>query len=448
MGQQAPGAHQPDWSVLLQPHLDLQQLSHLHSKRVLLRADLNLPLTTSGAVADATRLDSVLPTLQTLTAKGARVVLCSHLGRPDTAAASAQNSSQKDFSLAPVAALLAVRLPAGVFVGLVADCVGPVAADAVAALAPGQVCLLENLRFHAGEVDNCQEFAQQLASLADVYVNDAFAVCHRQQASVTGVVQHVAECYPGLLLRTELRFLHAVCDNPPRPFGVVIGGAKVRDKIKVLHALLHKADVICIGGRMAFTFLAAEGVAVGKTQIEEDWLEACRELRVLAAQRGVQLLLPEDVVVARSMDDDCGCCTVPLTLNCCSQESPCVPPGCFGLDIGPKSSQAFTQALASCRSLFWNGPMGRFELPGFAAGTHAIARAVGALTAAGATTVVGGGDSVSAVKQLQPVPDITYISTGGGASLELVRGSVLPGIAALAAAAGTRDPGLLISEEP
>eukprot|EP00879_Flechtneria_rotunda_P032612 GHRR01035854.1.p1 GENE.GHRR01035854.1~~GHRR01035854.1.p1 ORF type:complete len:221 (+),score=62.36 GHRR01035854.1:593-1255(+) len=214
-----------------------------------------------------------------------------------------------------------------------------------------------------------------------------------------------------------------------------MGGAKVRDKIKVIHSLIQQADIILIGGRMAFTFLAAEGVAVGKTQIEEDWLEPCRAMRQLARDCGVQLLLPQDAVVARSLDDECGCCTVPLTPTCCSSAAPCVPEGCYGLDIGPKTAAAFSEAIQGCKLVFWNGPMGRFEVPGFAAGTAAVAEALGHATENGSITVVGGGDSVSAVKKLQPMPPISFLSTGGGASLELIRGQLLPAIKALANAA-------------
>ncbi|WIA38673.1 hypothetical protein OEZ86_001979 [Tetradesmus obliquus] len=314
------------------------------------------------------------------------------------------------------------------------DCVGSAAQAAVQQLQPGQACLLENLRFHSGEAASEPSFAQQLAALGDVYVSDAFGVAHREQASVTGVLQHMAACYPGLLMQSELRYLHSTCHTPERPFGVVIGGAKVRDKIGVLQALVSSADVLLIGGRMAFTFLAAEGVACGRTQIEEDWLEACRVMRESAAARGVKLLLPRDIVVARSLDDDCGCCTVPLTVSCCTPEAPCVPNGCYGLDIGPETAAAFTEAIQGCKTVFWNGPMGRFEVPGFAAGTHAVARAMGQATAAGSTTIVGGGDSVSAINEMQPPPAISYISTGGGASLQLIQGQLLPGIRALAQA--------------
>jgi len=240
-------------------------------------------------------------------------------------------------------------------------------------------------------------------------------------------------------MRSELRYLHNTCDSPNRPFGVVIGGIKVKDKIKVLHSLLHKADVICIGGRMAFTFLAAEGVAVGRTQIEKDWLEAVVEMEVAAKAGGVDLLLTCDVVVARNWEDDQGCCTVPLTTTCSSKEKPCVPEGCYGLDIGPQTRQAYAAAIARCKTVFWNGPMGRFEVPGFAGGTAAVAEALGQATQRGCTTILGGGDSVSAVNQLQPRPPFSYMSTGGGATLELMEGKVLPGLKAIADAAGRRS---------
>ncbi|KAF8068321.1 pgk [Scenedesmus sp. PABB004] len=421
--------------TLLSPRLDLAALpaGALRGKRVLLRADLNLPLGPGGGVTDATRLESLLPTLRLLLAGGARVAIASHLGRPEPARQS-EEEMRRRFSLAPVAALLERLLPAGAFAGLAPDCVGPQAAAAVDALQPGQACLLENLRFHAGEASNDPAFAASLAALGDVCVNDAFGVVHRDQASVTGVLCHLRG-YPGMLLRAELRHLHGVRAAPARPFAVVLGGAKVKDKLPVLAALIaqqHAPDLLLVGGRMAFTFLAAEGVAVGATQVEGEWLQACRDMRGAAAARGVRLLLPRDAVVARSLDDDRGCCTVPLTRGCCSADAPCVPAGCHGLDIGPASAAAFAEALVGCRTVFWNGPMGRFEVPGFAAGTAALARAVGAATEAGATTVIGGGDSVAALNQLRPRPAVSFVSTGGGASLELIQGRLLPGLRALA----------------
>ncbi|KAF6254118.1 phosphoglycerate kinase [Scenedesmus sp. NREL 46B-D3] len=404
----APSRHALDDAVTLLLSSDLDN-PDLLNQRVLYRVDLNVPIN-DGRVADDTRVRSILPTLQLLLQKGAKVVLCSHLGRPEPAVQTAEELKQ--FSLAPVAQLLVQQLGQEVFKGLATDCIGSAAEAAVRDLRPGQACLLENLRFHPGEATSDPAFVQQLAALGDVYVNDAFGVAHREQASVTGVLPHMAACYPGLLMQAELRYLHSTCNTPERPFGVVIGGAKVRDKIKVLEALIHKADVLLIGGRMAFTFLAAEGVAVGRTQIEEDWLEPCRAMRELAAARGVKLLLPQDAVVAHSLDDDC----------------------CYGLDIGPQTAAAYTEAILACKTVFWNGPMGRFEVPGFAAGTAAVARAMGRATEAGSTTIVGGGDSVSAVNKLQPQPAMSYLSTGGGASLELIRGRLLPGIQALAQA--------------
>eukprot|EP00878_Enallax_costatus_P015074 GHUV01015784.1.p1 GENE.GHUV01015784.1~~GHUV01015784.1.p1 ORF type:complete len:434 (+),score=93.64 GHUV01015784.1:211-1512(+) len=417
---------------LLAGDVDITNVS-LEGKRVLYRVDLNLPLTHDNKLADDTRLKAILPTLQLLLNKGSRVVLCSHLGRPEPEKHTWQEMRQK-YSLAPVAEALQQLLGPGVFRGLAPDCVGKLAEAEVQLLEPGQACLLENLRFHSGESRDDPSFAQQLAALGDVYVNDAFGVSHRSQASVVGVLPHMKACYPGLLMRAELNYLHRTCNQPARPFGVIVGGAKVKDKIKVIESLLHKTDVLLIGGRMAFTFLAAEGVAVGRTQIEEEWLQPCRQMRQLALERGVQLLLPQDVVVARSLDDDHGCCTVPLTQDCCSSTAPCVPEGCFGLDIGPKTAAAFIAAMKSCRTLFWNGPMGRFEVPGFAQGTAAIAAAMGDATENGVTTVIGGGDSVAAVNALQPRPRISFISTGGGASLELIRGDLLPGLRSLAEA--------------
>eukprot|EP00879_Flechtneria_rotunda_P025051 GHRR01026588.1.p1 GENE.GHRR01026588.1~~GHRR01026588.1.p1 ORF type:complete len:301 (+),score=59.77 GHRR01026588.1:42-905(+) len=260
---------------LLQRDLDLQT-APIFDSRVLCRVDVNVPISCDGTMQDDTRVRAMLPTVQLLLARRCRVVLCSHLGQPNLARESLQELQQQ-YSLAPVARALSQLLPTGTFKGLVQDCVGSTAEAAAAALLPGQACLLENLRFHIGETTNDPKFARQLALLGDVYVNDAFGVVHRDQASVTGVLAHFhGRCYPGLLLSAELQYLKKVIHQPDRPFGVVMGGAKVRDKIKVIHSLIQQADIILIGGRMAFTFLAAEGVAVGKTQIEEDWLEVSR----------------------------------------------------------------------------------------------------------------------------------------------------------------------------
>ncbi|KAF5830330.1 phosphoglycerate kinase [Dunaliella salina] len=296
-----------------------------------------------------------------------------------------------------------------------------------------QVCLLENTRFHAGDTKNDPAFAAAFGKLAHVFVCDAFGVVHRDQGSITGVTQHVEASYPGPLIRHELTYLSQYLEEPKRPLGVVMGGSKVADKIGVLWALIKKADVLLIGGRMAFTFLAAKGVCVGATQVEEAWLQPALEMLAAAEARGVKLLLPCDVLVSNSLEAPQKEHIVELGVNCCVPEAPCVPAGQFGVDIGPSSNALFTKALAQCGTIFWNGPMGKFEVPAFALGTQAVARAVADATKSGAVTVVGGGDSVAAISQMGLASHVSHISTGGGASLEFVEGKGMPGLRALAA---------------
>lgn len=401
----------------------------LRGRRVLLRLDLNCPITPAGELGDDYRIAAALPTLRLLLAKGARVAVASHLGRPKPGARRPQDS------LAPVAARLAQLLPEGAFTGLAPDCVGPAAAAAIAALRDGQACLLENLRLHAGEAANDPAFAAQLAELADVYVGDAFGAAHRDQASVTGITRLVPACYPGLLIAKEMQNYLATMVTPRRPMGVVFGGAKVKDKIGVLRSLLaaaQRGDVVCVGGRMAFTFLAARGVSVGATQIEPEWVGPAREMVETAAARGVQLVLPCDVIVSGSADEPQDVRTIPLTSTCCSPEAPCLPPGTLGLDIGPAACAAFSEALAGAQTVLWNGPMGRYEVPEFSAGTSHMIEFMVAATARGVTTVVGGGDSLAALTRAGAASKVGFASTGGGASLELLEGARMPGLRALA----------------
>ncbi|GLC44909.1 hypothetical protein PLESTB_001688000 [Pleodorina starrii] len=441
-----PGLLQPLRDVvreLLAPDLDIIK-KDFTGKRVLLRVDFNVPVDdATGAVADASRINAVLPTIRALMRGGARVILASHFGRPEPKKQSRQEMESL-YSLRPVAALLASQLGSAAFRGLARDCIGPEAEAAVSELQPGQALLLENTRFHGGDVANSPDFARQLAALCDVFVNDAFGVVHRDQGSVTGITSFVPECYPGPLIRRELTELADRLYDPVRPLGVVLGGAKVADKIGVVGALVEVADVVAVGGRMAFTLLAAAGVSVGSTQIEEDWLEPCRRMMTRAAQRGTRLLLPSDVCWSSSLSrpeqlDTSG--VTPLTRDCCTPDRPCIPPGRYGVDIGPETMDTFRTELLACRTIFWNGPMGKFEVPEFASGTVSVARTLDEASRRGTITIIGGGDSVSAVTAAGLADHITHISTGGGASLELIEGRGMPGLRALRMNRRQRDGG-------
>jgi phosphoglycerate kinase len=370
---------------------------------VLVRADLNVPVK-DGAVGDDTRIRASLPTLRRLAGAGARVVVCSHLGRP-------KGECRPELSLRPVADRLGELL--GRDVAFCAACVGPEAEKASQALQDGQVLLLENLRFEPGETDNEPGFARALAGLADDYVNDAFGTAHRAHASTAGVVDHVERAVAGDLLVEELEHLRMALE-PERPFLCLLGGAKVSDKVAVLESLAERADRICIGGAMAYTFLRARGEAVGDSRVEPDRVEDAR--RILEAA-GPALSLPEDHVVAREVEAGSETRVV--------RE---IPDGWRGVDIGPETRKAFADACAEARTIFWNGPMGIFEIEAFAEGTRALARAV---ADSGARSIVGGGDSLAAVNAAGVAERITHLSTGGGASLEFVQGLELPGVAAL-----------------
>ncbi|KAJ9530540.1 hypothetical protein QJQ45_012523 [Haematococcus lacustris] len=363
--------------VLLSDERDLSRyLPSLKGMTVLLRADLNVPTREDRTVADENRITAVLPTITMLLGAGSKVAIASHFGRPSPNKQTwAQMTAAS--SLDSVARVLSQRLGKQ-FVGLAPDCIGPKAQACVAGLQPGQACLLENTRFHAGDVDNDPAFARALGQLADVYVLDAFGAMHRDQASVTGVIAHVAASFPGPLVRHELKFLMHYMEEPVRPLAVVVGGAKVADKIGVLGSLIPKSDVVLVGGRMAFTFLAAQGVSVGATQVEEDKLQVREEwsakyklvldasaMLALAEARGVQLLLPCDVRVSRSLEGPEGLALSDLTRTCCTPDKPCLPEGAYGIDIGPASEAQFAEALKRCKTIFWNGPMGKFELTAF-----------------------------------------------------------------------------------
>lgn len=394
----------------------------LNGKRVLVRADFNVPLDPQGNITDDTRIRASLPTIQALTQAGAKVILTSHLGRPvkKDKETGAVKIAREGNSLAPVATRLSQLL--GQPVAFAPDCIGPEAEAVVNGLENGQVALLENVRFYPEEEDNDPEFARKLASLADLFVNDAFGSAHRAHASTAGVTAYLQPAVAGYLVEKELQFLSGAIENPRRPLAAIIGGSKVSSKIGVIERLLEKVDKLLLGGGMIFTFYQAQGLKTGKSLVETDKLDLARSLMEKAKARRVELLLPVDVVVADRFDKDANAQTVSIHQ---------IPDDWMGLDIGPESVKAFQSALQGCQTVVWNGPMGVFEFDRFALGTEAIARTLADLTQAGATTIIGGGDSVAAVEKVGLADKMTHISTGGGASLELLEGKVLPGIAAL-----------------
>ncbi len=387
--------------------------SDLAGKRVLVRADLNVPLDDNGKITDDTRIRAAIPTIQDLIKKGAKVVLCSHLGRP-------KGQVKESLRLTPVANRLSELL--GQTVVKTDDCVGDAVAAQIAAMENGQVALLENLRFYAGEEKNDPEFTKQLAALADVYVNDAFGTAHRAHSSTEGVTHYLKPSVAGYLIEKELQYLQSAIEQPKKPLAAIIGGSKVSSKIGVIETLLDKVDKLLIGGGMIFTFYKARGLSVGKSLVEEDKLELAKSLEAKAKERGVELLLPTDVVVADNFSADANSQTVSIDA---------IPDGWMGLDIGPDSVKVFQDALSDCKTVIWNGPMGVFEFDKFAVGTEAIAHSLAELTKKDATTIIGGGDSVAAVEKVGVADQMSHISTGGGASLELLEGKELPGIAAL-----------------
>jgi phosphoglycerate kinase len=384
-------------------HLDLG------GKRVFLRVDLNVPIE-NGRVGEDTRIRAALPTVERCLKAGASVILASHLGRP-------KGKPDPRFSLKPVATRLEELL--GRPVPLLPDCVGPEVSAAVAALKPGDVVLLENLRFHQEEEANDPEFARALASLADVYVDDAFAAAHRAHASIEGVTHYLKPAAAGLLMQRELEALGRIFEKPERPMAALLGGAKVSDKLALVEHLLSRVELVLIGGGMAFTFLSALGYSVGRSLLESDRLEAARTILARARSLGVTVRLPVDVVVASGLDSTEGIRTVGVRE---------IPADLMGLDLGPLTVAQFDTALKGSKTILWNGPMGVFEKAPFAAGTVGVARAV---AGSGAFSVIGGGDTIAAV-QLAGVSDrIGYISTAGGAFLEFLEGRTLPGVAAL-----------------
>jgi phosphoglycerate kinase len=382
-------------------------------KRVIVRVDFNVPLK-DGKVESDKRLKESLPTIEYLRKQGAKVILMSHLGRPD-------GKRVPEMSLRPVADALAALL--GAPVAFAEDCVGPPAEKAVAALAPGGVLLLENLRFHAAEEENDPAFAKQLAALADVYVNDAFGSAHRAHASTEGITKFVPQAASGFLMKKELDYLGEALGNPKRPFVAVIGGSKVSGKIDVIKNLLPRVDKLLIGGGMTYTFLKAQGLEVGKSIVENDKLELARSL---LAEAGDKLVLGTDFVVTDKLDFKGRTVGAIKTVA-----RDAIPADWEAVDAGPATVAAFTKVLLGAKTIVWNGPVGVFEIDATAKGTIAIAEALAKATAAGATTIIGGGDSASAVKKAGVASKVSHVSTGGGASLEFLEGKVLPGVAAL-----------------
>ena len=391
---------------------DIKTIDELDArgKRVLVRVDFNVPVK-DGAVADDTRIRAALPTIEKLVAQGARVVLMSHLGRP------AGEGFEEAFTLRPAAQKLSELL--GKPVVFATDTVGDDARAKAASLRDGDVLVLENLRFDKREKKNDPAFCEELAALGDVYVNDAFGTAHRAHASTAGVAA-LLPAYAGYLMQREVSTLSGMLEAPRRPVAAILGGSKVSDKIKVIDALMDTCDTLIIGGGMCFTFLLAQGKQVGTSLKEDDWVERAAAMIEKAEARGVKLLLPVDVVVADRFAEDAETLTVSVDD---------IPGDMMGLDIGPETAKLYADAVAEAQTVFWNGPMGVFEMQPFEAGTKAVAEAVAAN--ADADTVIGGGDSVAAVNKFDLADKMTFISTGGGASMELVQGEALPGVEAL-----------------
>lgn len=393
--------------------LSIRQLD-VSAKEVLMRVDFNVPLNQEAVITDDTRIQAAIPSIKHLLAGGAKLVLCSHLGRPKTA-------EDKAYSLAPIAAYLSQLL--GQEVKITSDCVGADALAARAALQAGQVLLLENTRYHTAEEKNETAFAKELAGNAEIFVNDAFGTAHRAHASTEGVTHFVTQSAMGFLMERELEYLVEKLDQPERPFLVIMGGAKVSDKIQVISSLMEKADAFIIGGAMANTFRRAQGHKTGNSRVEEDKLDLALEILAKAKEKGVRFLLPADTRVTQEFKEG-----AETKVTAPYEQGGETPEGWEGIDIGDVAIKEFCKEIALAKTVIWNGPMGVFELDSFAKGTLEIAKA---LSANKGVTIVGGGDSVTAINKFGLGDQVTFISTGGGASLELLEGKVLPGVAAL-----------------
>ena len=388
---------------------------NVKGQKVLVRCDFNVPLK-NGVITDENRIIAALPTIKKLIADGGKVILCSHLGKP-------KGEPKPELSLAPVAKRLSELLGKEVVFAADANVVGENAKKAVAAMQDGDVVLLENTRYRAEETKNGEEFSKELGSLADIFVNDAFGTAHRAHCSTVGVVSYVKEAVAGYLIGKELKYLGNAVDSPVRPFVTILGGAKVADKLTVIENLLNKADTLIIGGGMAYTFLAAKGYSVGKSLLDTEKIDYCKDMLKKAEEKGVKILLPIDCTIAKSFPDPID---GPIEVEVVDADK--IPDDYQGLDIGPKTAELFANEVKSAKTVVWNGPMGVFENPTLAKGTIAVAKS---LAETDAVTVIGGGDSTAAVNTLGYGDKMTHISTGGGASLEFLEGKELPGIAAL-----------------
>ena len=388
---------------------------NVKSKRVLVRCDFNVPLK-NGEITDENRIVAALPTIKKLIADGGKVILCSHLGKP-------KGEPKPELSLAPVAKRLSEHLGKEVVFAADDNVVGENAKKAVAAMKDGDVVLLQNTRYRAEETKNGEQFSKELASLCDVYVNDAFGAAHRAHCSTVGVTDYVKESAVGYLMQKELKFLGGAVENPERPFVTILGGAKVADKLPVIENLLTKADTLIIGGGMAYTFLAAKGYGVGTSLLDKEKIDYCKDMMKKADEKGVKLLLPIDCTVGKVFPDP-----IDGPVDVIVVDADKIPDDYMGLDIGPKTAEMFAEAVKTAKTVVWNGPMGVFENPTLAKGTIAVAKS---LAETDATTIIGGGDSAAAVNTLGFGSKMSHISTGGGASLEFLEGKELPGIAAV-----------------
>merc|ERR1711933_516409 len=417
-GKVLPGVAALDEKVEAKKSVEDLGEADLNGKIVLIRCDLNVPLNADLEITDETRITASVPTIEYLCEKGAKVLACSHLGRP-------KDGPEEKFSLKPVAKRMGELMSKDIT--CVPDCKATDEVKKVVdAMADGDVVILENTRFYKGETKNDSELAQSMASLADLFVNDAFGTAHRAHSSTEGVTKYLSPCVSGFLLKKELDYLKNAVDSPVKPMAAIVGGAKVSTKIPVIESMLDKVDKLIIGGGMVFTFLKARGLSVGKSLVEDDFIELAQKLEKKAQEKGVELILPSDVACGDEFPaggKEVGFKVVPADE---------IPDGWLGLDNGPKATEEIKAALADCKTIIWNGPMGVFESDQFSKGTYEVAECIAELTEKnGAISIIGGGDSVAAVNKSGLAPKMSHISTGGGASLELLEGKVLPGVAAL-----------------